>query len=180
MMLAYVNMRVGRDTEYITAPDGWEPVLPQDGRIKSGMYPKVFTSMEQVYDRFRETFIQQALDAPDYRIEKPIENVVKKYLKEHGLPWQRHFMVKNLNKTDTRLSQNYALSSVWTTEHSSWLWVKDIPAMKRAEFPADIRKPVMFDKPKIEDLDLLNLSEKDLKAFSDGVDSIRDGPGQSL
>lgn len=180
MMLAYVNMRVDKDTEYIEAPAEWKPVLPEDGRIKFGMYPKVFTSMEQVYDRFREAFIQQALDEPDYRIEKPMEQVVEKYLKEHGLPWERPRMVRNLNETDNNLSHNKAVSSVWVTENPNWGWVKDIPSMEQAEFPADIKQPVTFTQPSREDLDLNNLSEKELAEFTAGVESIRDGPGTSL
>lgn len=80
MLCEYVNLRIEGNTEYIPAPDDYEMEIPSDGR-KPFMKPtEPFTSMEQVYGQFQETFLKRVFEPVEYQIDKMSTDSVERLI----------------------------------------------------------------------------------------------------
>lgn len=160
----YVNLRVVTDKEYIKIPDNYQMKIPLDGRKPYMMPTEPFTSMNQVYDRFQKTFIEQVSKPSGYDISRNFLDHAEVYIESLKYPWERMTARSQFNKVSERMTQIYALSAIWLDHSDNMQWISELPALKNVSFPKKISDLIRNapDRPKDNDLDLSALTEDDI------------------
>lgn len=164
MLTQYVNIRMGRDGEYILMPDDVKLTESNDYREPFQMPDEPFHSMEEVYDKFKETFIEKTLGKLDYDVPKKSTDFVSKYINKHVFSLSRNFVREQIEGTPGRLQKAYITTTAWLNQIEDYEWIKDIPAFKTLDFPKKLQEAIHTDikPPDKEELNLDELTTEEL------------------
>lgn len=173
MLCEYVNLRIGDETEFIPAPDGYKMEIPLDGRAPFMKPTEPFMHMDQVYEQFQKTFLEKVFEPVAYETEKKSIDSLGRYISEQKWPWERSKSRTDFNQIDDRLTQTYVMAAAWLEQHANYSWVRSQLAFKHMYFPETVSALIQNtpEHPKNEELDLKQLTE-DAIDFERAVKSI--------
>lgn len=142
MLTQYVNIRMGRNGEYVLMPDDVKLTESNDYREPFQMPDEPFHSMEEVYTKFKETFIEKALGKLDYDVPKKSTDFVSKYINKHVFPLSRNSVREQIEGMPGCLQKAYVAATAWLNQIEGYEWIREIPAFQALDFPKKLQEVI--------------------------------------
>lgn len=173
MVTEYVNIRMGKEQEYVIMPDEVKMTPSADHRGPFVMPTEPYKDMPEVLDNFQDTFVQKVFETPEYKVPRDMSDFVGTYINKHDWPWKRQAHREQIENIQDRLTKTYVAASAWLNQKEEYCWMKECPCFHNVEFPRKVSEilNVNIKLPNKADLDLSQLTEDDID-FTKAVKNI--------